>query len=126
VKAILQVGSEASDAFERPLGYPAEFIPLQNPYEVRVGEELEVQFLYDGRPVPNQPIYASHDAFHGHDDEGGHLEAVSTRTDGYGIARIHIERAGQWYIRTIHMRETTDETDVDYESNWATLTFQIR
>lgn len=126
VKAILQVGSDLSDEFERPLGYPAEFIPLRNPYEIRVGQELEVQFLFDGRPVPNQPVYASHEAYHGHDDAGGHLEAVSTRTDGYGIARIPIDHSGQWYVRTIHMRETTDEADVDYESDWATLTFQIR
>jgi len=33
---------------------------------------------------------------------------------------------GRWYVRTIHMVETTDEADVDYESNWATLTFQVR
>ena len=31
-----------------------------------------------------------------------------------------------WYMRTIHGVETSDEDEVDYESNWATLTFGVR
>jgi len=36
-----------------------------------------------------------------------------------------IENKGQWYIATIHMLES-EEADFDYESQWATLTFEVR
>ncbi len=125
VKAVVQVGDRRSGEFAHALGYPAEFVPLQNPYELGVGDALEVRFLRAGAPVANQLVYASHEGYHGHDDEGGHIEAVKTRTNGQGVARIPISHAGKWYVRAIHMVEP-DEPDVDYESNWATLTFEIR
>ncbi len=126
VKALVQVGETRSAAFSHALGYGAEFIPLQNPYELGVGDELEVRFVRSGQPVANQLIYASHEGFHGHDAAGEHTVAVTRRTDAQGVARIPLSDAGRWFIRAIHMVETTSEADVDYESNWATLTFEIR
>ena len=126
VKAIVQVGDARSGEWSGELGYPVEFIPLQNPYELSVGDELEVRFLRAGEPVADQIVYANHEFNHEHADTGGHVVAVTTRTDGDGVATIPLSGGGRWYIRSIHMVETTSEPDVDYESNWATLTFQIR
>lgn len=126
VKALAQVGHARTATWGRELGYPVEFVPLANPYALGVGDELEVRFLRDGAPVANQLVYASYDGHHGHDDEGGHTEAVATRTDADGIATIPLSHAGKWYVRAIHMVERTDEPDVDFESNWATLTFEVR
>lgn len=126
VKAIVQVGDTRSGGYSTNLGYPAEFIPLQNPYELEVGSVLEVRFLRAGEPVANQIVYANNEYNHAHDGAGGHVEAVTTRTDANGVAKIELSGGGRWYVRTIHMVETTSEADVDYESNWATLTFEIR
>ena len=125
VKAIFQVGNAQSDVYSKELGYPIEIIPLQNPYTLSEGDAIEVRVLRAGNQVPNQLVYASYAGYHSHDDEGGHVEAVKTRTNDEGVARIELSQAGRWYIRLIHMVET-DEADVDYESNWATLTFEIR
>ena len=126
VKAIVQVGEARSGEWDEELGYPVEFIPLRNPYDLDVGDELEVRFLRAGEPVANQVVYANHEFNHEHDDAGGHVDAVETRTDGNGVATIPLMAGGRWFVRAIHMVETTSEPDVDYESNWATLTFQIR
>ncbi len=126
VKALVQVGGTRSAEFSHELGYPAEFVPLQNPYDLGVGDNLEVKFLRAGQPVANQLVYASSERYHGHDDAGGHTVSVTTRTNGQGVATIPLSEGGRWFIRTIHMVETTAEPDVDYESNWATLTFEIR
>ena len=126
VKALVQVGDERSDEWSHELGYPVEFMPLGNPYDLGAGDELEVRFLRAGEPVANQLVYASYENHHQHDDAGGHVEAVTTRTDADGVATITLAGAGRWYVRAIHMVETTAEPDVDYESNWATLTFEIR
>jgi uncharacterized GH25 family protein len=125
VKAIVQVGDSPSGGFTSRLGYPVELVPLQNPYQLHVGDALDVLFLKDGAPVGDHLIYASHEGYHGHDDAGGHVEAIKARTDAFGIVRIRLSHAGQWYVRLIHM-VPSDEDGVDYESNWATLTFEIR
>ncbi|MDE2796685.1 MAG: DUF4198 domain-containing protein [Gemmatimonadota bacterium] len=126
VKALVQVGDARSDEWAHELGYPVEFMPLSNPYELGRGDELRLRFLRAGRPVANQLVYANHEDHHGHDAAGEHVEAVTTRTNADGVATIPLSGTGRWYVRTIHMVETTSEADVDYESNWATLTFQVR
>ncbi|MGH7540957.1 MAG: DUF4198 domain-containing protein [Gemmatimonadota bacterium] len=124
VKAIVQVGERHSAAYAHRLGYPVELIPLQNPYDLDDGDTLDVLFLIRGAPGANQLVYASHEGYHGHDAGGGHVEAVRSRTDGDGVARIPLSAEGRWYVRLIHMVETEEEA-VDYESSWATLTFEI-
>ena len=126
VKAVVQVGDVRSDEWSTELGYPAEFVPLRNPYELGVGDDLQVRFLRAGQPVANQLVYASHDGHHGHDEAGEHVEAVTTRTDADGVATVPLSGTGRWYVRTIHIVETTTEPEVDYESNWATMTFEVR
>ena len=126
VKALVQVGDARSGQWAHELGYPVEFMPLGNPYELGVGDELQVRFLRAGQPVANQLVYANYEHHHGHDQAGEHAEAVTTRTDADGVATIPLSGAGRWYVRTIHMAETPSEADVDYESNWATLTFEMR
>ena len=125
VKAIYQVGDTRTDAFAHRLDYPIEIVLLKNPYELGVGATCEVLVLRAGEPVADQLVYASYDGFHGLDEAGNHVEAVKTRTDADGVARFEITQAGQWYVRLIHMVES-DEDGVDYESNWATVTFEIR
>lgn len=124
VKAIYQVGEPRTGAWARRLGYPIEIVPLRNPYELLVGDTLEVLVLRDGEPVAEQLVYASHVGFHAHAESGDHAEAVRTRTGDDGVASIELSTAGIWYVRLIHMVESTDGEHT-HESNWATLTFEI-
>ena len=125
VKAIFQVGEDRSSAFSHRLGYPIEIIPHENPYSLTVGDSLHVTVLLHDQPLGEQLVYASHSAHHSHTADGAHTEAVHTRTDSDGVATIPLSTAGQWYVRLIHM-ELLDEPDATHESNWATLTFEIR
>lgn len=125
VKAIFQIGSTLSDEYKTVLGYPIEFVPQVNPYSLKKGGELTVQLLKDEKPLAGELVYASHAAYHGHGDDGTHLEAVKTRTDGKGVVKLKLSETGHWYLRTICMKKST-EAGVDYESNWATLTFEVK
>ncbi len=53
VKAIFQAGNASTGAYKQKLDYPIEFIPLQNPCELKVNEKLQVQLLSKGKPVSN-------------------------------------------------------------------------
>ena len=124
VKAVVQVGQTWSAGGEVALGYPIEIVPQANPYGQTVGGSLAVQVLRNGKPLGNQPIYASHGDHHEHDADGNHLPAFSSRTNSNGVAVIPLTEAGPWYVRLIHMVPCPEE-GIDYESNWATLTFEV-
>lgn len=128
VKAVVQVGEARSEAFAKRLGYPVELVPLQNPYELSVGDTLELLFLSEGRPVGDQIVYAGYEGYEAGAGAGAgeHRDPVQTRTDDAGVARIPLDRAGKWYARLIHMVSVPDDPEVDYESNWATVSFEIR
>ena len=133
VKALLQAGDTRSTGFDTVLGYPAELIPLNNPYLPRSGGWLRVKALVDGKPVANQLIVSG-----GRPPRGGRLAERRVRTDASGVARIRITDQGQWYVKFINMQRFTgdrsshppgtppDSPVPDYESKWATLTFEIR
>lgn len=125
VKTLVQVGDKQTDVYQHRLGYPIEIVPQQNPFSLQPGDNLEVQVLQSGEPVFDQVVYASYGGHHSHSDDGGHEEAVQARTNEKGIASIPLNYEGRWYIRLIHMVEVSG-SEVDYESNWATLTFEVR
>jgi uncharacterized GH25 family protein len=124
IKTLVQVGDKRTGSFNTNLEYPIEIIPSQNPYNLKKGDEMGFQVLRDGKAVANQLVYASHAGFHGHLEDGSHEEAVTARTDSKGFGKIKLVESGEWYIRLIHMVKS-DKKDIDYESNWATITFYI-
>jgi uncharacterized GH25 family protein len=119
VKAILQVGDLRTRAFETVLGYPAEIVPLTNPYFAIVGDTLAVRCLLDGRPVAQQLVIA------GGQRDTTRIPDVRVRSDTQGVARFVIRTPGKWYVKFIHMTPVQGDS-VNYESKWATLTFQVR
>ncbi|UTP38223.1 DUF4198 domain-containing protein [Phenylobacterium sp. LH3H17] len=122
VKTILQVGSTQTDDYSTPFGLPAEILLLQNPAAVKVGDTIGFRALLRGQPMSGQLAYASFGGFQGADAQSG--RAVKLRTDVDGRGSFKVTRAGVWYITLINMQKATGEAT--YESNWATLTFEIR
>jgi hypothetical protein len=47
------------------------------------------------------------------------------RTSASGVARIRLSAKGQWYVKFIRMAAYSGSEKIDYESKWATLTFEI-
>lgn len=120
VKAMLQVGSKRSAGFDRVFGYPAELIPLNNPYAMKRTGRLQVRALVDGQPSVHQLLL-----FGGRTGKGGKIAEDSARTDASGTASLRLRRPGIWYVKFISMTKLANDS-VNYESKWATLTFQVR
>jgi uncharacterized GH25 family protein len=104
VKAIFQVGDARTDSFKVALGYPVEIIPL---------------CVKDGQPLVNQFVMA------GRELKGQEIAGAAVRTDAKGIARVPLKGAGKWYVKFIQMTRL-NEPQVNYESKWATLTFEMK
>jgi uncharacterized GH25 family protein len=121
VKALVQVGSTRTAGYSAELGYPAELIPLDNPYALTRGGTLRVRAVVEGSPVANQVVIAG-----GRTSGGGRIAQQTLRTDSDGVARVRIGSRGAWYVKFIQMERAAHDTTIDYESKWATLTFGIR
>ncbi len=121
IKAILQVGNKRDGDYSTILGYPAELIPLDNPYSVKSGGSMRVRSMVDGKPAANLLIVSG-----GRTPSGGRFPERRVRSDASGVARIPLPKRGQWYVKFIHMVPFAGVGKVDYESKWATLTFEVR
>ena len=121
VKALVQVGSTRTAGYGAELGYPAELVPLDNPYALKPGGALRVRAVVEGSPVANQVVIAG-----GRTPGGARIAQRSVRTNSDGVARIRIPSRGVWYVKFIHMQRASADTTIDYESKWATLTFAVR
>jgi uncharacterized GH25 family protein len=187
VKAIFQVGDQKSDDWNTVLGYPIEFVPMQNPYDLHTGDKIQIKLLREGKPLANQLVYVdfkaqknghshtntadhSHDLSdeshshgnekHSHSDQKEHAHENEThqhnendethshsdekehshkdtnenhthttgqklRTNSEGIVSVNLTNDGVWYVRTIHL-VNSEEDNLTHESNWSTLTFEIK
>ena len=120
VKAVFQVGDARTDGFQTVLGYPAELVPLDNPYGLKAGGTLRVRCLVEGKPAAGLAVLAG-----GRRTDGSRLKRLEVASDAEGIAAVPIGSRGHWYVKFIHMTKV-EEPGVDYESKWATLTFEVR
>jgi uncharacterized GH25 family protein len=113
----------ADTAYRAALGYPAELIPLDDPYRLRADGWLRVRAQVDGRPVANQVVQAG-----GRTVSGQRITQREVSTDSAGIARFRLDTRGIWYVKFISMRPipALAGDSVNYESKWATLTFARR
>ena len=121
VKAFLQVGSQRTEHYATQLGYPAELIPLSNPYSLNVGDTLRVRTLVDGTPAANQFVL-----YGGRTLGNERIVQRSVRSGSDGVARIPVRARGTWYVKFINMTRLTNDPAANYESKWATITFQLR
>jgi hypothetical protein len=92
--------------------------PLHDPYLLGPGDRFDVRVTFDGRPLVGRRVGAF---------RPGDGEPVRrwTTTDGNGVARFTLDRGGFWLVRVVHLRACTDCAGADWESFWASLTFEV-
>jgi uncharacterized GH25 family protein len=115
--ALFRVGTESAGDWNKPLDLPLQIVPLQNPFERKVGDTLKVRVYFHKQPLKDANV--------GWQRPGdGDTAAGYARTDAKGDALIPIAATGLMTIRLTHM--TRPKTaDYEWESFWTTLTFRV-
>lgn len=113
-KSLIAVG-DAKGA-DRAVGLPLELVAETNPYTVTVGDELVVVLLHHGRPLEGALVAAT-----SAEDPG---DVLRRRTDGSGRVAVGVRHAGVWLITAVHIGESPSPR-FDWDSLWASLTFEI-
>jgi uncharacterized GH25 family protein len=116
-KAYVRVGEPAGDrSWAEPAGMGLEIVPEKDPTALRPGDELPVRVLRNGQPYANFAVGLV---------GPGNAHGVLKTTDGEGRATFVIPRAGRWLLRATDVRRST-KPEADWESDFTTLTFEVR
>jgi uncharacterized GH25 family protein len=121
LKTFVSQGIGNEDAYRHIVGQRIELIPLENPAAKKVGDTLRVRLLYEGKPVQGAKISA---IYSGAKVKPGSY-TQSYRTNKEGVALVRLTNPGIWLVRTVYMIPA-ERPDVDWESFWASMTFEVR
>ena len=122
VKTFIDAGQGNTESLNKVVGQKIELVPLDDPYSAKVGDSVRVQLLFRGKPLPNALISST---YAGATDKPD-TYAQSGRTDQQGIVNVKLTHAGPWLVRTVHMLPVENDKDADWESWWASITFEVR
>ena len=114
-KALLETPGAA--AFDAPLGFTLELVPRKNPYAMKTAGKLPLALTFRGKPIANVLVVAM--------NKEDPANAVRARTDAKGRVTLPLAHAGFWLIKAVHMEAAPAEVGVDWESWWASLTFEL-
>ena len=103
--------------FSEPLGDMLEIIPLDNPAGLKVGDEIRVKALYDGKPII-LPVYATYLDF---SDQKMTFAFYTETTDPE--PRVKITAPGLWFVRVANSAKLPD--NLTYNT-MAILMFEVK
>lgn len=116
-KALVRVGDATGGDGDRPIGFRFELVAESNPYEERSGNEHSFHLLFDGKPLAGALVTATR--------RGAADSKIHARTDAGGRARFFLREAGVWLIASVHMVEAPQSIAAEWESLWASLTYEL-
>jgi uncharacterized GH25 family protein len=115
-KALIAVGDANVGGHDRLVGMPLELVPEANPYTHMAGAPLPVRVLHGGAPAAGVLVQA---VARERPDQ-----AIRAVTDAAGRVRLPLGRSAGWLVKAVHM-VPAQGGEVDWESFWASLTFEI-
>jgi uncharacterized GH25 family protein len=116
-KSLIAVGGDSKGDHKRSLDFRLELFIEQNPYATRTADAFDVKLIFEGKPLSGTRVAAIHR------DDGKRM--ISGRTDRDGLVRLTLERPGVWLIKSVHMFPAAEGKDADWQSLWASLTFEL-
>lgn len=119
-KVLLENHSTRTDDISNLVArHQLEIILLIAPSEIDSSRKLPVKVLFEGKPISGLRVSSGRENLNG----GKYL--AHTQTNENGLAQIEVNDAGRWFIRTHFIRLHSDTENFDWESFWASITFQV-
>ncbi|MGH8286329.1 MAG: DUF4198 domain-containing protein, partial [Steroidobacteraceae bacterium] len=116
-KALVHAGDPSGEAASRPLGFKLELIAEFDPYEMGSRREASFRLLFDGKPLEGALVTAT--------SRDAPDSAMRARTDAEGRVKYRLRDTGAWLIAAVHMIEAPPGLGAEWESFWASLTFEL-
>ena len=99
-------------------GQRLEILPMTDPLTLAPGDVLRVRVEFDGKPLAGALLKAWH-------KRGGQTLTIRAKTAADGSASFDLPYAGPWMISGVHMVPVMGVKDVDWDSMWSNLSFNL-
>lgn len=123
-KALIQTGPADHDVYREKLGYTLELIPQSDPYQLKEGDALEFELLYQDKPIDGLQLQAV--------PKANPENVQKVRTDKNGRASVTIDRPGIWLIKVVLIKPIAGRPHAIegaqlalWESYWASYVFEL-
>lgn len=116
----LLVSGAPDDFYQHVIGFPIEIVPKANPSILHAGSSLPIEVLFQGKSAAGLQVEAAWT------ESGKSKITVVGRTDERGRLSIPLSSTGRWRLHSLHMARCAESAVADWESFWASLTFEIR
>ncbi len=121
---IAQVGTGGPRAFGRSAGIRLEFVPLNDPAHVHVGDTLHVKMMGNGKPVPNIGIELAL----GLDSSAAPTASVTRTTftaDANGVVHLPLAKAGPVMLRSAYASHKAGGAPNAWDVSRTTYVFNV-
>lgn len=115
-KTFVRVGEISDRGWTQPLGLRLEIMPERDPTTLRVGDDLPVRVLRDGKPFPGFTV--------GYVAAGETKEHVAI-TDADGRAHAVLDATGPWLIHGTDLRRVM-HAEREWESDFTTMVVEAK
>lgn len=117
-KSLVLAGHPSDAQGDRALGMTLELVAERNPYTLGAAQDLPVRLTYEGRPLAGALVVAMNSL--------NPAQKQAARSDDDGRVRFQLHTGGMWLLKAVHMVPAPAGVDADWESFWASLTFEAR
>ena len=116
-KALIRVGSREGRVVDRRMGLRLELIADRDHSSAQGIDLHSFQLLHEGKPLAGALVKATR--------PGTADDDLLARTDADGKASFRLSAPGMWRIAAVHMIKAPANVSADWESLWASLTFEV-
>jgi uncharacterized GH25 family protein len=126
---ILQLGTGGPRAFSKTASYPLEFVPVNDPGQLRMGDTLHVKIMGNGKPQPNIGIDATPAADTTVAPDSTRpsppSQMVAITADASGVVHVPLTKAGPWMLRSAYVTRRSGGAPNEFDVARATYTFSV-
>lgn len=122
---VVQVGRGGARGFSTAAGFPLEFIPLNDPTALHVGDTLHVRILGGGQPAANIGLDAMPADSSGRAPGDSSSRWTALQADANGVAHLHVTKAGPWLLRSAWVGRRAGAAANEFEVARSTFVFGV-
>ena len=118
-KMLLRVGGNVDALATNVVGQRLEIVPLADPLRAKPQDTARFAVRFEGKALEGVLVKAWHKT-------QGQTTVLRSTSDAQGQVALRLPFAGVWLLNTVHMVQVVDVPDIDWDSFWSSLTFEVR
>lgn len=116
-KLLLQAGAKKDGGYKMAVGFPIEIVPEQNPYSLKLGDNIRFKILWNKKPLFGARVKVWN-------RKEGLTTLQNIYTEQNGTMETRISSKGLWLVQVIYMVPSKDG-QADWRSYCGSLVFGV-